>query len=83
MEIKSISTFEYGIGVFHSVAGLVETTDGQQYKYMFEYSNSWSDMDDYFDNVRSDFENECNSEDFGLNWDSLFVRKDIWDKDEV
>lgn len=84
MEIKSISTVEHGIGVFRGEHGLVETTDGQQFVYTFEFSDTWKDLEDYLDNVRSDFENERDCKDFGEFFDDedygLFLRKELWEK---
>jgi hypothetical protein len=80
MEIKSITTIKTLIGShFEKENALVTTSDGKQYVYLFEFSDTWKDIDDYLDNVRSDFENEWEddpnfgTEEFGL----LFIRRDI------
>lgn len=81
MEIKSITMTETGKGVFRCEHGLVETVDGQKYVYTLEYNiATWTDRDDYFDNIKSDFLNEYeDNNEFGTDDMGLFIRKDIWE----
>lgn len=79
MKIKSISWFETGKGVFLSKYGLVKTEDGEEFIYTLEYNNdTWTDEDDYFDNIKSDFLNECDCTNFGNDEMGLFVKKKFW-----
>lgn len=81
MEIKSISIITIGEGVFECKHAVVETIDGQQFIYTLEYSNTWKDLNDYWDNVKSDFENEWeDSSEFGTDEMGLFVKKEIWEE---
>ena len=81
MKIKKISTIEIGKGVFRCDHALVETVDGQQYVYSFEYSDTWKDLADYLDNVKSDFENEWeDTANFGTEEMGLFLKKELWEQ---
>lgn len=56
-----------------AIGGVVETTDGRKFQYTLEYDNSWTNENDYLDNVKTDFERECSYPDFGKNEMGLFV----------
>jgi hypothetical protein len=76
--IKSITTITIGYGHFECQKALVEIGTGQEYVYSFEFSDSWTDLDDYLDNVRSDFENEYdNDNSFGEEEMGLFIKREI------
>jgi hypothetical protein len=82
MNIKSMTFIETGKGAFLSRHALVEVDNGRQYVYMCEYNEvdkTWKDEEDYFDNVRSDFENESRYEDFAKDDTGIFITKEMWD----
>lgn len=79
MEIKSISLIETGKGVFLSRYGVVETKQGQSFVYTLEYNqDTWKDENDYFDNIRSDFESESKYDNFAKDEMGLFVKVEDW-----
>ena len=79
MEIKSISTITTGKGVFECQHALIKTEDNQEFIYRFEFSKTWVDLADYFDNVKSDFKNEYDIDNFGEDADfGLFIKKELW-----
>ena len=58
MKVKNITICSQGIRQFLSYFAVVETESGEFYSYNFEFSDLWTDEADYFDNERSDFNNE-------------------------
>jgi hypothetical protein len=81
MNIKSITFVETGKDVFLSRHALVEADNGQQYVYMCEYNEvekTWESEEDYFDNVKSDFENESKYDDFAKDDMGIFMTKEMW-----
>jgi hypothetical protein len=79
VEIESISTVETGKGAFRCQHAVVKTVAGKEFVYMFEYNDgTWEDMNDYLDNVRTDFERESKFDDFAEDQDGLFIRKELW-----
>ncbi|GMA52028.1 hypothetical protein GCM10025857_33850 [Alicyclobacillus contaminans] len=64
-----VSMESFGSGVFEGQFGVVEI-DGRRYKYAFEFEiGTWTDAEDYLDNVRLDFEIEARS---GIQTSDLF-----------
>jgi hypothetical protein len=71
MKIEKVDTMWQGKGVFAGQWAVVHTNNGKRYQYAFEFDDTWHDMDDYLDNVRSDWGNEYEGGD-DLNSDLFF-----------
>jgi len=79
MNIKSIAMIEEGFSYLKSERAIVKLEDGRNFVYLLEYSKSWKDIEDYFDNVKSDFKNEYDdSKEFGNEDTGLFLKEELW-----
>jgi hypothetical protein len=61
MKIENIYMMDTGIGVFTSHYGFIKTDTGRTLVYMFEYNTAdgqYQDLDEYYEQIRYDFENE-------------------------
>jgi ABC-type sulfate transport system substrate-binding protein len=61
MKINNIKMMDTGIRVFTTHCGFVETDTGRVLKYFSEYNqadNQYKNLEEYYDQIRYDFENE-------------------------
>lgn len=72
MKIKSIQLEYFKRKLWTDKYGIITLNDSTKWAYNFEYDEDvWIDVNDYLDNVKSDFINESNS---GIETSELFSK---------